>query len=79
MEKDIEALQADTAHLGGRVEALEAQWDETTPTLQALTEQCKMQHHKLNSMLDKMDDLENRSRRFNIRIRGLPESMAHGT
>lgn len=38
LRQDIEALQADTAHIGGRVEALETQWEETTPAIQALTE-----------------------------------------
>lgn len=74
LRQDIEALQADTAHLRGRVEALETQWEETTPAIQALTEICKMQDHRINSLLDQMDDFENRSCRVNIRIRGLPEA-----
>lgn len=72
--QDMEALQADTAHLGGRVEALETQWEETTPAIQALIERCKMQDHRINSLLDQMDDFENRASRVNIHIRGLPEA-----
>ena len=74
LRQDIADLQVDTAHLGGRVETLENQWEETTPALQALTEHCKRQDRRLEALLDQMDDFENRSRRVNIRIRGLPEA-----
>lgn len=74
MRQDIEDLQADTAHLGGRVETLETQWEETAPALQALKDRCRSQDRRIEALLDQMDDAENRSRRVNIRIRGLPEA-----
>lgn len=61
-------------HIGGQVEDLEARWEELDPMLLALTEKCKTQNLRINSMLDQMDDLENRSCRINIRIRGVPEA-----
>lgn len=67
-------MQADKAHIGGRVEALEEQWEDVSPTLQAITERCKMQDQRLNVLLEQMDDFKNRSRRVNIHIRGLPEA-----
>ncbi|PIO39803.1 hypothetical protein AB205_0102580 [Aquarana catesbeiana] len=72
--QDIEALQADKAHIGGRREDLEAQWEVVTPALQALHERCKTQDRRFNSLIDQMDDFEDRSRRVNIRIRGMPEA-----
>lgn len=72
--KDIEDLQADTAHIGGRVEALEATVEDINPSLQALQAHSKMQDQRIDSLLDQLDDVENRSRRVNIRIRGLPEA-----
>lgn len=76
LQQDIESLQADTAHIGGRVEALESNWEETTPKLQAFTEKCKVQDRKIDSLPDLMDDFENQNRRVNIHIRGLPEAIA---
>lgn len=32
-------------------------------------------HNQLEVAMSKIDDLENRSRRYNFRIRGLPESI----
>lgn len=72
--KDIEDLQADTAHIGGRVEALEVSVEDITPTLQALETRCTMQDQRIDSLLYQLDDVENWSRRVNIRIRGLPEA-----
>lgn len=68
--KDIEDLQADTAHTRGRVEALEASVEDNYPTLQALQTRCMEQDQSIDSLLDQLDDAENRSRRVNICIRG---------
>lgn len=76
LRQDIEALQAYTAHIGGRVEAVEASVEDITPTLQALQTHCKVQDQRIGSLLDQLDDVENHSRRINIRIRGLPEATA---
>lgn len=50
LRQDIEALQADTAHIGGRVEDLEAQWEVVAPALQALHELCKAQDRRIDSL-----------------------------
>ncbi|PIO33985.1 hypothetical protein AB205_0123800, partial [Aquarana catesbeiana] len=76
LRQDIEALQADTAHIGGRVETLEASVEDITPTLQALQTHCQTQDQRIDSLLDQLDDVENCSRRVNIRIRGLTEATA---
>lgn len=36
-------------------------------------------HDQLNTALSRIDDLENRSRRYNFRVRGLPETVTDVT
>lgn len=66
LRQDIETLQADKAHIGGRVEALEATVEDITPTLQALQTHCKIQDQLMNSLLNQRDDVQNCSHRINI-------------
>lgn len=47
LRQDIEALQSDTAHIGGRVETLETHWELVKPTLQMLTDRCKSQVRRI--------------------------------
>lgn len=39
-----------------------------------LQEKCTAQDHKMEALISQLDDFENRSRRANIRIRGMPEA-----
>lgn len=59
LRQDIEALQAETAHLGGRVEALETSVEDITPTLQAWQMYCKTHDQRIDSLLDRLMMLKN--------------------
>lgn len=74
--EDIAQLKEDTTHLGNRVETIEQRLDEALPTMSALQLRCAAQDQKLDLLLSQLDNFENRSRRANIRIRGMPEATA---
>lgn len=74
LKEDIVQLQADTTHLGGRLEALEQKFEEALPVISNLQAACSAQGHQIEALLCQLDDAENRSRRANIRVRGLPEA-----
>lgn len=74
LKEDIAQLKADTSHLGGRLETLEQRFDDTLPVITMLQDKCTTQDHQIEALLCQLDDMENRSRRANIRIRGLPEA-----
>ena len=46
--------------------------EEALPTISQLRDRCAAQDNHIESLLSQLDDYENRSRRSNIRIRGLP-------
>lgn len=68
-------IQADLHHLGARIEAIEAKTDQTVAIANQNTDRIKELHEQLDIAFSKLYDLENRSRRFNFRLRGLPESF----
>ena len=74
LKEDVAQLKADTNHLGNRVEALEQKLEDVLPVIAQLQEKCSAQDHQIEALLCHLDDIENRSRRANIRIRGLPEA-----
>lgn len=70
-------IQADLHNLGSRIEITEKKLDQSikrtiqnTDNIQGLMEQLDIANLKI-------DDLENRSRRYNFRIRGVPESIVN--
>lgn len=73
-KEDIAQLKADTNHLGGRLDSLEQKLEETLPVISKLQDKCNIQGQQIEALLCQLDDTENRSRRANIRIRGLPEA-----
>ena len=73
-KQDIDQLKADTTQLGNRLESLEQIVDEALPTIAKLGDKCAAQDYQIEALLTQLDDYENRSRRSNIRIRGLPEA-----
>lgn len=56
LRQNIEALQADTAHIEGRAETLEASVKDITPALQALHTHCHVQDQIIDSLLDQLDE-----------------------
>lgn len=67
-------IKADLHSIGSRIEIIEnhlettiARTNQNTSCIQTLQDQLETAHAKI-------DDLENRNRRYNFRVRGLPES-----
>ena len=69
----VEEIREEVGALGHRVEEWEMDQEDTRQAVVDLQEITKKHEEVLNSMLDQMDNYENRERRQNIRIRGLPE------
>ena len=68
-------LKADFQNLGTRIEAIENKLDQTVAATHQNSEHIQTVQEQLDVALSRIDELENRSKRYNIRIRGLPESI----
>lgn len=75
LESRLEAMQAAVADHGQRIDSLETSAESDDKRLSALETRCAALADSNNKLLLKMTDLESRSRRNNIRIIGLPESI----
>uniref|UniRef100_A0A8C5R5T1 Uncharacterized protein n=1 Tax=Leptobrachium leishanense TaxID=445787 RepID=A0A8C5R5T1_9ANUR len=69
----FEELGADIKHLGGRVHDLEEDREAAMTKTQHLETLLSTQATQIASLFRWVDDLDNRGRRNNIRVRGLPE------
>ncbi|XP_053549025.1 ovostatin-like [Bombina bombina] len=75
IKSEITTMRKDINDLGARIEDLEEAQD-TINTMISSTETCLAQHAStISTLQNKVEDLENRSRRNNLRIRGLPEEI----
>lgn len=70
-------LQSDFQNLGARMETIENKLDKTVAATNQNSDHIQTIQEQLDVALSKIDDLENRSRRYNIRMRGLPESITN--
>lgn len=68
-------IQADLQHLGARIEAVESKTDQAVAMTIQNTDRITELHDQLDIAYSKLDDLENRNRRYNFRLRGLPETF----
>lgn len=66
-------IQPDLHQLGARIEAIEMKADHKIARTNQNTARIQELHAQLDTARSKIDDLENRSRQYNFRIRGLPE------
>lgn len=71
----VEGLREDTWALGHRVEKVENDQEAMVHAVADVQDAIKKHEDVLNSYRDQLDDYENRDRRQNIRIKGLPESI----
>lgn len=62
--------------MGGRTSALENRMDDATAVLEGHEQEIDALRTELDVLKDKQECLENRFRRCNLRIRGLPEAVA---
>lgn len=68
-------IQADLHNLCARIEAIEQKAEHTIPSANQNTSHIQDLQDQLESVHEKIDDLENRTRCYNFRVRGLPESI----
>ncbi|XP_075422728.1 uncharacterized protein LOC142463647 [Ascaphus truei] len=74
-KSELWALRKDVDALGERTAALESRADETATTTVQTQTQISTLKAQITSLEDKNEDAENRDRRCNIRLRGVPESI----
>ncbi|KAM9319837.1 protein mono-ADP-ribosyltransferase PARP4 [Gastrophryne carolinensis] len=75
VRKDIEDLQQQTATLDTRVTAVERSREELSRELSELAGLQREVRRQQKEMQLHLDDLENRGRRNNVKLRGIPEEM----
>lgn len=73
LKKDIAAVRTDIGHVLKRVEETEDRLGEHEQRLEGMSKQIRDLQKANRSLLYKLKDQENRSRRRNLRIKGLPE------
>lgn len=71
---DLVSIKTDVHHIGDRVETLEHSQDTILTFNLAVRESLLSHTRAMNTLLLQMEDQENRNRRRNIRLRGLPEA-----
>lgn len=68
-------IQADRHNLGARIEAIKKKAKHSIARANQYIARIQDPQDQLESAHEKIDDLENRTRRYNFRIRGLTESI----
>lgn len=71
----VESLKEDIRDLGHRVEKVENEQETIVHAVEDIQDSIKKYEEVLNSYRDQLDEYENRDRRQNICIKGLPESI----
>ncbi|KAM9308396.1 uncharacterized protein PAF06_012594 [Gastrophryne carolinensis] len=74
-KRDITVVRHEISVVESRVTVLEKVGNATDSRVRALEERCTKQEAIIKAYHLHLDDLENRSRRNNLRIRGIPESQ----
>ena len=68
------SIHADLLQLGMRMDTMEQKADQAVTRINQNSSRLQEVQDQLEVAFAKIDDLENRSRRYNFRVRGLPES-----
>lgn len=68
-------IKADLSNIGSRIEAIEEKVECTVSKTNQNAAHLQSVQEQLDVALSRIDELENRSRRYNFRIRGLPETF----
>lgn len=75
LKKEIATVRVDIGHVLKRVEEMEDRLEEHERRLEGMNMQIRDIQRANRSLLYKLEDQENRSRRKNLRIKGLPEKF----
>lgn len=68
-------IKADLQNIGSRMDAIEGKLDQTAAVSHQNSDLIQSLQDQLDTAFSRIDDLENRPRRLNFRIRGLPETI----
>ncbi|CAH2330683.1 Hypothetical predicted protein [Pelobates cultripes] len=75
LDKRLSGIKEDIESLTSRTNHMEARIKELTTSSQAHSQDSTYLHAKIEAMEESLEDLNNRSQRNNIQIRGLPEAV----
>lgn len=75
MKEELSEIKTDMRHIASRIEAIEESTTLLTNHSEHMEKVVQSQSREIYKLKMQLDDLENRSRRNNIRIKGLPESV----
>ncbi|CAH2283843.1 Hypothetical predicted protein [Pelobates cultripes] len=76
LDRPLQALKSDIEALSRRTDQTEARLTTLADTSRSHSQDITYLHRKIASLEEDLEDLNNRSRRNNIRVRGLPESVS---
>uniref|UniRef100_A0A8C5PDH8 Uncharacterized protein n=1 Tax=Leptobrachium leishanense TaxID=445787 RepID=A0A8C5PDH8_9ANUR len=79
IDRSTKIMQADLMALGTRTAALETRVDDMADAHNAVVDGTNMLLRRVEDIELQMEDLSNRTRRNNLRIRGLPEGAGEGS
>lgn len=68
-------IKVNLQNIGSRMDAIECKLDQTTAVSHQNSDLIQTLHDQLDTAFSCIEDLEGRSRSYNFRIRGLPESI----
>ncbi|XP_073399288.1 uncharacterized protein [Dendrobates tinctorius] len=74
LAKDLSTIKKDIQQIGSRVEELEEAQSKLSAFAGDLKPGLQQQEDHINSLYTAMEDIENRNRRNNLRVRGVPEA-----
>lgn len=76
LERELNKIRSEITSISERLQSLEADLRKIRENISAQDVKIKTVHHKMTSLSLQLLDLENRNRRDNIRVRGIPESVS---
>ncbi|CAH2276168.1 Hypothetical predicted protein [Pelobates cultripes] len=77
LERHVRALKTDIEALSRRTHQAETRLTVLAETSSSHSQDLTYLHGKIATLEEELEDLNNRSRRNNIRVRGLPETVTH--
>lgn len=79
LREEVADLKTEIASLHVRTEAIEGRTEQIEQSVESLLNVSHIQNKAIQSLTRRVEDLDNRGRRCNLRIRGLPETVETST
>ncbi|XP_075062103.1 uncharacterized protein LOC142150817 [Mixophyes fleayi] len=71
----LHSLRSEVSSLGSRTDHIERKMDDVISFQESTTEDLSQVRQELNTIHERQEDMDNRARRNNLRIKGVPESI----